>query len=191
MHELTVLGELLDEPMHGYLLAQILTAHLGPFRQISWGALYPLMHRLQENGLIEACEPIADSRGHRRKAYAITAAGRARFHELMAEPAEYGPDSRELFTIKMTKFGYVDALTQLAILRRYRGYAAYLRAHYEEGLAALAVNPYISQTERPGLLRALAYRLQLVRAEIEWVEQEITRTEDAIAGVAPRSAPRG
>ena len=41
VYELFVLGELSAGPHHGYLLHSILGKILGPFRQISWGALYP------------------------------------------------------------------------------------------------------------------------------------------------------
>lgn len=179
MYELYVLGELMGEPMHGYLLPKILTSIIGPYRQMSWGALYPLIHRLEEDGLIEPCER-PDEAGGRRKAYAITDAGRARFAELMADPGGYDADYRDLFTIKVSKFGYVGPLVQLDILRRYRGYVGTLRAHMEAQVRVAAANPYISHTERPGVLRAISHRLQLIRADMEWVEREIAQTEDAI-----------
>src|SRR6516164_3813079 len=70
MYEVYVLGELLEEPMHGYLLPQILSEIIGPYRTLSWGALYPLIHRLEEDGLIEPAVR-ADQHGTRqRKAYA-------------------------------------------------------------------------------------------------------------------------
>jgi DNA-binding PadR family transcriptional regulator len=180
MYEVYVLGELLEEPMHGYLLPQILSEIIGPYRTLSWGALYPLIHRLEEDGLIEPAVR-ADQHGTRqRKAYAITEAGRARFRELMAERGEYDPDYRDLFTIKLSKFAYVDRLTQLDILRHYRGYVEELREHLEAHLRNVATNPYISERERPGILRALNHRVQLVRADMQWVEREIAAAEDAL-----------
>jgi DNA-binding PadR family transcriptional regulator len=179
MYELYVLGEVMEGPMHGYLLPKIITYIIGPYRQMSWGALYPLIHRLEDEGLIELCER-PDEGGGRRKAYATTAAGRSRFAELMADPGEYDADYRDLFTIKVSKFGYVEPLVRLDILRHYRGYVETLRAHMESHLADVAKNPYISPTERPGVLRALNHRLQLIRADMQWVEQEIAQTEDTI-----------
>lgn len=179
MYELYVLGELMEEPMHGYLLPKILTSILGPYRQMSWGALYPLIHRLEEEGLIEPCER-PDEGGGRRKAFAITGAGRARFAELMADPGEYDANYRDLFTIKVSKFGYVGPLVRLDVLRHYRGYVETLRAHMESHVAEVAKNPYISPTERPGVLRALNHRVHLIRADMQWVEREIARMEDAI-----------
>src|SRR5579871_5535110 len=45
-YELFVLGELVNGPMHGYLLREILNRVLGPYRTMSWGVLYPLIHAL-------------------------------------------------------------------------------------------------------------------------------------------------
>lgn len=180
MYELYVLGELMEEPMHGYLLPQILSSIIGPYRKMSWGALYPLIHRLQEDGLIELVEREDQLGTRQRKAYAITEAGRARFRELMAAPGEYDADYRDLFTIKLSKFGHMDRLTQLDILRHYRGYVEDLRAHLESNLRTVTTNPYISAMERPHILRALNHRMQLVRTDMQWVEREIATTEDAI-----------
>src|SRR5690349_2906109 len=84
MYELFVLGELMDQPHHGYLLHRILTRLLGPFRQVSWGALYPLIHRLEQEGLIvpTAAYEVTDkqARGKQRNVYQITSAGQEGFY---------------------------------------------------------------------------------------------------------------
>lgn len=180
MYELYVLGELMEEPMHGYLLPQILSTIIGPYRKMSWGALYPLIHRLEEDGLIEPVEREDKLGTRQRKAFAITDAGRARFRDLMVERGEYDADYRDLFTIKLSKFSHVDRLTQLDILRHYRGYVEDLRAYLEARLRGITTQPYISDSERPSILRALSHRIQLMRADLQWVEREITATEDAI-----------
>ncbi|MGO8948199.1 MAG: PadR family transcriptional regulator [Ktedonobacterales bacterium] len=180
MYEVYVLGELMEEPMHGYLLPQILSSIIGPYRKMSWGALYPLVHRLEEDGLIEPVDREDKLGTRQRKAYAITEAGRARFRELMAERGEYGADYRDLFTIKLSKFSHVDRLTQLDILRHYRGYVEELREYLEARLRGVATQPYISASERPSILRALNHRVNLMRADMQWVESEIAATEDAI-----------
>lgn len=48
------------------------------------GTLYPLLYRLEEQGLVE-WEWDDPERGTRRKYYRLTAAGRARLEELAAE----------------------------------------------------------------------------------------------------------
>lgn len=51
MLELAILGEL-TEPLHGYELRKRLTETLGPFRTLSFGSLYPALHRLEAKGFI-------------------------------------------------------------------------------------------------------------------------------------------
>src|SRR5215510_9216586 len=86
LYELFVLGELIGGPHHGYLLHEILSKILGPFRTASWGALYPLIHRLEEDGFIvpDMKTKRSDSEGKRsrRYIYRITKTGRDRFQEL-------------------------------------------------------------------------------------------------------------
>src|SRR4051794_3668136 len=97
--------------MHGYQLRKQLHARLGTFRAFSWGSLYPTLRRLQRAGLI--AEP-PDPRGEEpaeggaeppapppprsspgspggtkprrgRRVFELTAEGKDRFDELLAE----------------------------------------------------------------------------------------------------------
>lgn len=63
MLELAILGELQD-PLHGYELRKRLSQSLGPVRRLSFGSLYPALHRLEERGLILVTSPT--SAGPRR-----------------------------------------------------------------------------------------------------------------------------
>src|SRR4051812_22864153 len=115
MYELFVLGELLNKPVHGYLLHQIVQKAIGPIRQMSWGALYPLLRRLEQEGLICRETSSHGEGGNReKKCYCITPAGEARFRHLMAEPGAYDADYPDLFTLKMSKFHLIDRAGQLA-----------------------------------------------------------------------------
>ena len=92
--ELFILGELMDGVYHGYLLRDILARILGPYRQISWATIYPLIHRLERQECITRYEEAqtegrgrdTQPRGRQRNAYAITESGRERFHELLTQP---------------------------------------------------------------------------------------------------------
>lgn len=55
MLELAILGEL-EEPLHGYELRKRLSRSLGPVRRLSFGSLYPALHRLDDRGLIRVVE---------------------------------------------------------------------------------------------------------------------------------------
>ena len=52
VYELFVLGELMVQPLYGYLLHEIVNMILGPFHRLSWGTLYPLIRGLEQEGFI-------------------------------------------------------------------------------------------------------------------------------------------
>lgn len=56
MLELAILGEF-STPQHGYELRKRLSTTLGPLRRLSFGSLYPALHRLLEQGLIQVVDP--------------------------------------------------------------------------------------------------------------------------------------
>lgn len=180
-YEIFVLGELMGASLHGYRLHEILNRVLGPFRQISWGALYPLVHALEREGLIEAdAEPGAelnqDGTGNRqRHSYRITAAGRERFQTLMREPSAYTADYPELFTIKLNLFGYITPAEQRTILEHHRAYLQIAVDYLLNEQQYVAQRAGIPEPERPHILRLLDYRLNNVRGELAWIDAELGR----------------
>jgi DNA-binding PadR family transcriptional regulator len=75
---LLILTSLAGGPKHGYALAQDITGFTGV--QLSPGALYGAIARLEERGLIEALPEV-----DRRRPYRITAAGSAELGEVMRD----------------------------------------------------------------------------------------------------------
>ena len=72
------MGELY-QPLHGYELRKRLSETLGPLRRLSFGSLYPALHRLEAAGLIrQVPEPLpsgpVDGGPHRQKARQKSAA---------------------------------------------------------------------------------------------------------------------
>ena len=100
MLELAILGLLHETPMHGYELRKQLATKLGALRAaFSYGTLYPTLRRLQASHWItEGAEaapttdpevpPMTSRRG--RVVYTITAEGKERFQELLAQ---IGPET--------------------------------------------------------------------------------------------------
>jgi DNA-binding PadR family transcriptional regulator len=182
MYQLFVLGQLMDQPMHGYLLRDILSNMLGPFRQMSWGALYPLIRQLQHNGWIEldtgcAVDLQAEANARQRKRYRITEPGKERFRAMMQEPDEYSVDTPELFQIKLVNFGRVSSELRLAILQHYLGYLHMIDNHTQ--MQRRHKESHLGKDMRY-VLRAVYYRLSCIQTELQWVEQEIARvTEEA------------
>jgi DNA-binding PadR family transcriptional regulator len=184
IYELFVLGELLDGPRHGYQLREILSRLLGPFRQISWGILYPLMRQLEGEGLVasegegstSAREKAAAS-GRSRKPYAITASGKQHFYALMEEQGGYHAEYRELFIIKLNNFDYLSAQQQLSILWQYRGFLQTEDLYLSGGQQQVLANPHILDQHRAHILRIIRFRQSSIRGEMLWIEEQIQRLE--------------
>jgi DNA-binding PadR family transcriptional regulator len=168
-------------PHHGYLLREILNWGLGPFRQVSWGALYPLIHQLERQGLIqpEAQANVAQGQAtpnkRQRNLYRITQAGQERFHSLMLEPCEYSADTPELFLIKLLYFGSITRPAQLTILYDYHGYLQILDDYLQRGERYVVNHPYIPESERSEILRAIHFRINSPQSELRWIDAEIAR----------------
>ena len=64
-----------DEPMYGYQIAKLLEEYSGDASFMKQGALYPVLHSLENGGLLESnVEPSVS--GPPRRYYEITAEGR-------------------------------------------------------------------------------------------------------------------
>ena len=76
VNELLILSELERAPMHGYQIALEIEERSGGYFPFNHGTLYPILHRLEKDGLIagEWSDPEA---GRARKRYALTEAGRS------------------------------------------------------------------------------------------------------------------
>jgi PadR family transcriptional regulator PadR len=66
-----VLLALADGPKHGYEIATHLKDRSAGFFSLSFGALYPILHKLEKEGLV------AGTWVERRKTYQLTRAGKA------------------------------------------------------------------------------------------------------------------
>jgi len=76
---LTLLA-LQDSPKHGYEIASYLKERSGGFFSLSFGALYPILHRLEKGGLVSArWQRVGSSK--EKKVYALTAKGRKAIEE--------------------------------------------------------------------------------------------------------------
>jgi len=178
-YELFVLGELMGGPQYGYRLHRIIQRILGPFHRLSWGTLYPLIRRLEQQELltseIEARDPASpqEEGGQSRKVYYITENGRARFFALMVDRGEYNPDYEDLFAVKLYRFSLLTPTQQLVILQQYREYLAVLREHYSSGSREVVTNPGISEQERPFILQLSDYHIHSFDAKLAWIDERI------------------
>jgi PadR family transcriptional regulator, regulatory protein PadR len=84
VNELLILAGLRDTPMHGYQIALVIEERSGGYFPFHHGTLYPILHRLEQEGLIAGKWSDPD-RGRARKQYALTEAGRCYLAETVRE----------------------------------------------------------------------------------------------------------
>ncbi|BCB85952.1 PadR family transcriptional regulator [Phytohabitans suffuscus] len=186
MLELAILGLLQESSMHGYELRKELATKLGAIRAaISYGTLYPTLRRLQGAGWIteageaavgaEEVPPLTSRRG--RIVYKITAEGKERFAELLAQA---GPETYDDagFGVHFAFFARTDRATRLRILEGRRRKVEERREGLRDVLARA--------TERLD-----AYTLELQRHGLDACEREVRWLEELIANERSGRAPEG
>jgi DNA-binding PadR family transcriptional regulator len=191
MLDLAILGILHESSMHGYELRKELATKLGAFRAaISYGSLYPTLRRLQAAGWITEGEPdhgpvagvdparaeipaMTSRRG--RVVYTITAEGKERFQELLAQA---GPETFEDpgFGVHFAFFSRTDQDIRLRILEGRRRKVEERREGLRDVLARAAE-------------RLDAYTLELQRHGLDACEREVRWLEELIATERSGHAP--
>lgn len=73
--DLLILKTIALEPMHGWAIAQRIRQISGEVLQVGQGALYPALHKLEQNGWISAEWAVSEN-NRRAKYYTLTKAGR-------------------------------------------------------------------------------------------------------------------
>jgi len=74
---LLILKAVAEEPRHGLAVARHIQESTDDSLSVEEGALYPALHRLERDGLLEASWGISEN-NRRAKFYALTAEGRRR-----------------------------------------------------------------------------------------------------------------
>ena len=170
--ELAILGLLQDSALHGYELRKRLSTLLGAFRAISFGALYPALRNLTENGFItetsekNAAGPALSGK-RARITYALTNAGIAHLTEMLRES---GPETwdDEGFGVRFAFFSATEAEVRRLILEGRRSRLSERRAALRDSLAATRE-------------RLDAYTLELQRHGLDGVENEMRWVDNLIA----------
>ncbi|HEX5497245.1 MAG TPA: PadR family transcriptional regulator [Mycobacteriales bacterium] len=175
MLEFAILGLLHESPMHGYELRKRLNALLGAFRAFSYGSLYPTLRRMRNAGWISedaqskpagsTAPALTPRRG--RVVYQLTAEGKERFGELLAEVGPATSDD-EQFGVHFAFFAKTSAEVRLRILEGRR-----IRVEEkQEGLRST-----LARTRE----RMDRYTLELQQHGLDAVEREVRWLDELIA----------
>lgn len=178
MLELSALGLLRQQPLHGYRLKQQLELFMSSYISVNYGAIYPLLKRLQERGEISVMAQVAGDGGNPRKIYDITAQGRELWREQMLEhPQESWVNSRSRFQIKFFFFGDLETLERIKLLE-HRLRVSYLRQEYLEAQQT-------EQDDRVDSYQAASWErcTTTLQLEIQWLTEQLAQEQSAIESV--------
>jgi DNA-binding PadR family transcriptional regulator len=178
MYEFIILALLMRSPMHGYLIARIASDQIGPWAKISSGTLYTILAKLERVGLITLLSPQEPEQGGRQsRTYAITDAGRQRFHQLMLDTSSNLGEYQRWFYFKLVYFDLIRPEERMLLWNHYLTYcqtsALYLQSEAEalrHELSGEANSVFLAQA-----LRVMTRMEQQWRAEVEWATEERAR----------------
>ena len=169
MLELSALGLLQREPLHGYRLKQQLELFMGSCMSVNYGAIYPLLKRLEERGEIEASAEETSDAGPCRKTYSITTKGRESWRQKMLEhPQESWVKSRSRFMIKFFFFKDLEPAERIKLLE-HRLMVCRLRQEYLENQQREynPADPY----QAAGWQRSL----EIHSTEMQWLSDQLDK----------------
>jgi DNA-binding PadR family transcriptional regulator len=167
MLELATLGLLQREPLHGYRLKQQLELFMSSSISVNYGAIYPLLRRLEERGEIATLASDQTETGPSRKTYCITPKGRERWYEKMMEhPHESWVNSRSRFFIKFFFFGNLEQVERIKLLE-------HRLSVYQLRLENLEVEqlPLTDAYQKAVLQQCRA----LLTFEIQWLSEQLAK----------------
>ncbi|MFD7301502.1 PadR family transcriptional regulator [Streptomyces pharetrae] len=118
MLELSILGFLAEQPLHGYELKERIKALSGHVRPVSDGALYPAITRLVAAGKLDQhTEPGASAAP--RRILSLTEQGRADLYERLRRPKQTEITDQVRFNTVLAFLRHLpDPAGQAAVLRR-------------------------------------------------------------------------
>ncbi len=164
-----ILGLLTERPMSGYDIRKSISGSMGLIANVSYGSLYPALHRLLEDGAVTVEVELQDGRPP-RKVYSITDDGRQEFERWLRQPAGADQVRRE-FLLKLW-LGKTLAPEELTNLVEHR------RREVESNMARL--NEMRNQVGDKAVTYTwvLDYFAEMYQAELRWLSSLKERLEE-------------
>jgi DNA-binding PadR family transcriptional regulator len=198
MYEFIILAQLMHGPAHGYLIAKIINDMIGPYARLSPGRLYPLLAKLEQNGLIAPAPGAQGSQqgDRQQRIYKITEAGRMRFHTLMKDTSSNPGEYQRLFAYKVTAFAYIPPAERLRLIDHYMNYCQSHIFHLQGEAEALVEETALVAQLDFDYQRVDAYTLEIIlnmmqhtidqwQHELDWArglrEREVALTQKAVS----------
>lgn len=166
MLRLATLGLLQQEPMNGYRLKQQLELFMGCIICVNYGAIYPLLKRMEEQSEIMLVDDETGESPQNSKTYAITDLGRDRWREeMLSHPQDSWVNSRSRFLIKFFFFSQLQPSERVQLLEHR---LMLCRLRLTQKLAEPSVSDPYQVTFRQR-------SLDTVNSEISWLTQQLAK----------------
>ncbi|MFJ8019570.1 PadR family transcriptional regulator [Streptomyces sp. NPDC096311] len=175
MLELSILGFLFEEPLHGYELKERIKALSGHVRPVSDGALYPAITRLVAAGRLDQHTEPGNGAAPRR-ILSLTEKGRADLLERLRHPKQAEITDQVRFNTLLAFLRHLpDPREQAAVLRRRQEFLLTPASFfYRDGAPVRAEEA--GDLFRQGMLRVARATGE---AEREWLAEAIARLDTA------------
>ena len=182
-----ILGFLIDKPMHGYELKHALSPALPAERRVNDGVLYPLLKRMEGEGLISGRVERRDGAPDRR-VFHPTAAGRRAFADWLSSGAEEEDEVAYDFMHGhpfLTKCLFFDRLDRKQVAQKFVDQLESSEAkladfrRIRKGMVARGVDPY--------RIAVLDLGIAQQREKVRWLKQMRSDVERS-RGKATRKA---
>lgn len=167
--ELAILSLIVEQPMHGYQIEQVIEARgMREWTDIGFSSIYYILKKLEERGLVTSQIEQAEGRGPARKVFHPTDAGREesnrRALDTLREPARLPAP----LLLGLSGFPAYDPAEARSALRSYLTKLVARRTHLLERAEAQQPLP-------PHVAAMFSYSQSMVEAEITWLKQFIAQ----------------
>jgi len=172
---LAILGILSRGPQTGYDVKKVFSSIAGHFWQASYGQIYPLLKKLNAQGLVKHKTHKPNLR-QAKNIYALTAQGRKSLRHWLRSPVESHPWRIEI--LLRLFFG-----RQVPVAENIRQIEIYRRHKQDEILRLEEIERHLREEhaedpDQPYYLLTVDYGQKVVRACLDWCEQSLARLRE-------------
>lgn len=171
--ELAILGLVLERPRHGYAIEQVIEERdMRDWTEVGFSSIYYILNKLEERRLIDSQLEKPAGKGPARKVYNITSEGQAAWHQATIEALSDASKPNSSFLLGLVGLPAIPSGDALKALRQYREALVERRLNLEAKWEAASVNGI------PLFLEGMfSYGVQLVQAEIDWLDEFVVKLE--------------